>query len=968
MLFSSSLSSQNLHQLEKKADTYLNQFAYDSAAFSYYQISQNVLNKKKYPKTIYFLNKAANAYIRTGQFIKSQELIDTAFIYLKKYAIKNDSLRAYIFMHYGLLHMHQGNMNAAALNMERSVELYKHQKDQELRVVLLSIYLVNIYAQKFEYHQARKIGEYGIDLARRKLPANHIYIAYLHHNIGAVYEKSGLDKQALNSYKLAIEAYKIHFNDNHPYVASIYNNIAVIYNNQDAFSESISYLEKSIRILLNSESKNWEEIARVYSNLSVSYLIKKDYKKANELIDYAMNLIIKKINKDHAQLLVLAIMKAELLQTMKRYEESVTTLKQAEKKSQTLYKNSNFSLAEISTLLAESYFELSKVDSAKFYIKQANRIFNSNPTIHHFRKARYHLIRAKLAYQEEQYNQAIVEINLAIKKNLLLVHPELVLDNETYIQSLLFKISIDEKMGNKLQANANRYRLISFVETLLEDYHLNDSKYKLIENLTTVYDTMILQILEHKTNDNRTKVNELFLTMTKIKSMNLNSSINFKSFLEKNASELEKGLALELNTNIFSCREQILNITDTLKSDSIKDKLFSLLEKKFDLENKYKKMFNSKRKSNTFKEIGDLQERLNEDELFIEYYITNEKLIILCISKSEIHLDSIKINNAVLSKKIQDFLRSINKFEKTKYTDTASDLFQILLAKVQKLITHKKKLIIIPHGVLNKLPFEALLDKNNNFLINSFEITYHYSSAFIKKNKPSEAKEKSFLGFAPVLFNSPESFKDTLKDQIELNDRLYEQHLYLPDLRESEKELDAIESLFREKSIKTDIYTYQEATKSNFYNYSAHASIIHLATHSFVNLNNENYSSIIFSKSANMKENNDNILYSGEIYNLQVMADLIVLSSCETGIGKLLSNEGFLSLSRAFYYVGVQSILFSLWKVQDKSSKDLMILFYRFYLNGQNKSEALRSAKLEMIKNQPSSFPKNWAGFILIGN
>ncbi len=111
----------------------------------------------------------------------------------------------------------------------------------------------------------------------------------------------------------------------------------------------------------------------------------------------------------------------------------------------------------------------------------------------------------------------------------------------------------------------------------------------------------------------------------------------------------------------------------------------------------------------------------------------------------------------------------------------------------------------------------------------------------------------------------------------------------------------------------------------------------------------------------------DGWLSAYEIFNLKLKANLVVLSACETGLGKEVKGEGLMSLTRAFMYAGAPSVVVSLWKVNDAASKDLMVAFYRQLRGGEklSYSEALRRAQLEMIGK--GNAPKFWAPFVLVG-
>ena len=96
-------------------------------------------------------------------------------------------------------------------------------------------------------------------------------------------------------------------------------------------------------------------------------------------------------------------------------------------------------------------------------------------------------------------------------------------------------------------------------------------------------------------------------------------------------------------------------------------------------------------------------------------------------------------------------------------------------------------------------------------------------------------------------------------------------------------------------------------------------------------------------------------------------ADLLVMSSCESGIGKLKKGEGMIALTRGFLYAGARNIIHSLWKVNDKHTSELMVELYNNILNGQDYGEALHNAKLKLIAGERTAFPASWSSFVLIG-
>ncbi|MEQ8424626.1 MAG: CHAT domain-containing protein, partial [Cyclobacteriaceae bacterium] len=140
---------------------------------------------------------------------------------------------------------------------------------------------------------------------------------------------------------------------------------------------------------------------------------------------------------------------------------------------------------------------------------------------------------------------------------------------------------------------------------------------------------------------------------------------------------------------------------------------------------------------------------------------------------------------------------------------------------------------------------------------------------------------------------------------------------------------------------------------------------LHFATHGVVDEQNPELSRIFLSQG----QSEDGNLYSGEIYNLELDADLVALSACETGLGKISKGEGVIGLSRALVYAGARSIIVSFWNVADASTSQLMTEFYAKLLSQNNNdfAAALRSSKLKMISEGKYAPPYYWAPFVILG-
>jgi CHAT domain-containing protein len=182
----------------------------------------------------------------------------------------------------------------------------------------------------------------------------------------------------------------------------------------------------------------------------------------------------------------------------------------------------------------------------------------------------------------------------------------------------------------------------------------------------------------------------------------------------------------------------------------------------------------------------------------------------------------------------------------------------------------------------------------------------------------------------------------------------------------TELEVEKINKIHADKGIFTKYFVNESASEelikkgelSNF-------DYIHLATHGFVNSQYPELSGLLLTQDSTSTE--DGILYSGEILGLNLKADLVTLSACETALGKKVEGEGIRGLSTAFLFAGAGNVVASLWKVADESTAMLMVAFYTELLAGKDKAAALRDAKLSLLHSDEYRHPYYWAPFIQIG-
>jgi CHAT domain-containing protein len=263
------------------------------------------------------------------------------------------------------------------------------------------------------------------------------------------------------------------------------------------------------------------------------------------------------------------------------------------------------------------------------------------------------------------------------------------------------------------------------------------------------------------------------------------------------------------------------------------------------------------------------------------------------------------------------------------------------------------KLIIIPDGTIWNLNFSALSqieDGKTSYLGNKVDIVFKYFTERAISGKILDTKSVLAFSFNEKSDASLESQKVLFRN---LNSSL----------PGTSKEVLSISKL-----MEGEYHYATEANETSFKQESTSHNILHLAVHGFQNEYNPENS---FLKFASADSANDGKLHAYEIYNLDLNADLAVLSACNSGNGKIVAGEGMMSIGRAFSYAGVRSLLISRWEVSDYSAPHLMKYFYQGLKKGMYKSEALRYAQTQYLDNHSddlTSSPFFWSSFYVLGD
>ncbi len=720
---------------------------------------------------------------------------------------------------------------------------------------------------------------------------------------------------------------------------------------------------------------------------AIGFLAKIHYQegKFNLAKDYYLESIEMIMNSqpiDQAQLNISFALLAEVLEEQGQISEANSYLRNTLKQA-LLHNNNPNRIITVANHLANNHISLSQLDSTYYYLSIMNNYLNQSPSFRHL----YHRAKAQFHKANTNLSKAILEIDTALavytarpnelsKKTLGRIYKEgagLAVSNNNLKKAL-------EYIDNGLEVNDRNTNVLSLELMALKTNVLTKMKNYTAANKTAM---KAVQSLDHLKPAYQYSIDKINLIESTFPLFEAAIESNYALFRENGAPEflenvhffMEKSKSVLLMEALRSAKaNQFAGVPDSLleKERLVRAEITSL-EKEFDMarqddaaartrifklketqnalvtniEKNYPNYFDLRYEQKTT-DTKKILEILDQEQLLVSYFFGDNAVYGLSLEQEEMKLIKIP-NNDTLQQELATYQQLIS----NRTSDIAEiqalgyRLYEKLLAPL--VTPNTKRLLIIPDGNLNFLPFGTLSIDNNSttYLIEKYAVNYINSGTLLEQLMETTHNGQEMLAFAP-------NFQNEQVDPSAARDRL-------GPLPHNKPEVASILASFDGLALEDE-----NATLSNFFHKAGDYQMLHFATHSVFNDQLPEYSYLAFTTN-----NEENLLFVKDLYNLKLNANLVTLSACETGIGELRRGEGFLSLARAFFYSGAKSIASTLWKVNDASSSDIMGDFYQYLAKGSTKDQALRQAKLNFLRNNDQNalkHPYYWAGYIISGN
>ena len=932
----------------------------DSTSFEVlYIIAYTQRNLGKYNSALEYFNKAAKTikqndklsakitiaigslFYLSGNYEKAKELYKRGLNYASESRYSTEKIKA--LLNLGIIFDEEGNIDKARTNFEEASKLASEIGNNELEATCLSEYAVS-YTYTNESIKAREKYEKSFQLFQKLKNKKRVAITAV--NIGNSYLN-------ISNYNSSIKYYELGLKEAGENVRTkilALRGLGDVYTNQSDYAKAIDYYAKA-KILakqINDVSAN----AKINIGLGILYYNLEMPRKALEILKESENNLTETENP---------YLKLEIEQKIGIIYNSIDSISSAN----SYLKNS----ANLAKKYGDIYSEiLSNTFLTDISIKQGNIQF-ANILLHRTIKSAIannykQLLGLQYLLLSDLSKMKLDEINQIKHITKAKLFAEQSNDFNTLIRA-------NQKLGEIYEQNQKFIEAEKYYQIAIEliDNNFNrlftksDVQIKYFSNYYSVYNSLINLYLSNN------KFATAFELLEKSKARNTNQNlVNLKldcSVKSDNLLNKYYDIIWKLNSKLYNDEELNL-ITNQLKK--VKNSIFRsnpALEKYLN--------------NNAGFSINEIQKKLKHDQYFISYFVQNDYLFAFQVSShglktKKINVDINKLyelkraispfyNNNITGKEIL-FNKDLFAFN----TDAAQTFYKNFVQPIVSDIPSSSKIIFsLPSEMIN-IPFEFLVSKvyNNSsqylyntkqFLINDFNISYTPSALIwikLQNNYPLNTQMALLIG-DPLFDDNTQTISEIrgINSEIDIKKR----DMVNLRLEYSANEIKTISTLLGFYKI----YLAKDATETAFKNNVEKASVVHLSTHSFLYKNNP---LILFSNNDNQ---NDGFLEIGEILKLNLNSDMVVLSSCKSGLGQIDKAEGVIGMQKAFFDAGAKNVIVSLWDVDDRYTSIFMKYFYSFLNDGYTKSDALRFAKLKFIKLN-SANPYFWSAFTISGN
>ena len=855
--------------------------------------------------------------------------------------------------------------------------------------------LASSYNEQGLYSEAEATNLEALSIRREYYGDRHPDVANSLNSLAELYEDLGRYDESESSYLEALNIFREAVGENHPSYTVSLHNLASLYHSQGDLSKSEPLFLQVLEVERSQLGDNHPRVATTLNNLAVLLYAQGRFNEAEGYIAEALE--IQKDNfGDFHPLIAISLTNLALVYSAQGYHsESETLYQEALEINRSIFGDEHLEVANILSNLAlfkERQGDTSEVESLLIEaLEVRTRILGENHSdvaLSLNNLGAFYANRGLYAEAEELYLQA-----LAIWQQLSASHPKLA-ENHANLAVLYYGNNQLEQAIEQVQASLE-----------IEEIHLNlnlatladDQRQQYVDNLGESLDVNLSLHLQTATD--LPEATELALTtILRRKGRVLEAGIDSFAALRQNLDSEE----VDLLDRLINQQQQIAALTINAPNSQISDAYLTVLT---ELEDEATQLeAELARRSAAFQaefqppDIATVQAQIPTDSALLEYvryqpfnptaprlerFGEDRYAVYVLTSGGDITAvdlgEAVVIDNATQSllSSLEDANQSIRAVQQQ-----ADALYSLILAPIRTALSDQEHLLIAPDSVLNLLPFEVLFTPQERYLVEDFQVTYLTSGRDLLKLGLNNSNEN-----APVIFAAPD-YGETATTIVSNGTRSVDMRsLQVEPLAFAAREGRTLSQLLPDSVL----FTGSAATEHTLKQVEA-PRILHIATHGLflpdaaretefsedtyevyeVPSENPLIRSMLALEGFNRRSSGreDGVFTALEASYLNLYGtQLVTLSACETGQGEVVSSEGIYGLRRAFAIAGAESLLMSLWRVDDEGTTALMEHYYQNLLSGMGRSEALRQVQLETLNaDGQERHPFDWAAFVLAGD
>jgi CHAT domain-containing protein/Tfp pilus assembly protein PilF len=850
------------------------------------------------------------------------------------------------------------NYDSAIYNFKEAIELYDSM-DDEAGYVYSQNGLAACYLYILEYDSARSCFQKAIEKSD-----SSYYKGITYNNLSRIYGQEGDLVMEARYLQKALEAFIASVGEEDQLTTTTISNIGSNLHHQGKFEQAIHYYEMALAIrrrIIKDETH--DSFAQSYWILGLAHGDLGLYEKELEFLNKALNIWHKLYGEQNEPVARVYSDIALCYGKLGYPDKKLVYLEKSIAIRKSIHVQPSQHLSTSYSDLGQHYYQLRDYDLALDYYRQSLNV-----------------IGIKMLQTDDFKNLVIESGEIKSKPILLNILKSI---GETLLAAYNVNHNDDYLTGAE-----NIYgRAVSIVYQQRGQLGTIEAKRALSKNVRPLFEGAIqTSLLRYQLTADETYLINAFEFSEKSKSYILQERLNESGAKKWGgvpahllAKEKKSGLKLSnIQRRLLKSQQE----NDTSKIHQL-NKEFNNLKLAYDsiiksFEREYPNYFRLKYDTKDLT-VKDIRKYLLDDgKDLLEFFIGDSAIYIFKLSMNDITVNTVKkdfdlakwvslMRNGIYDYHFTDGERKTDSLYlrcRQMYTTYAHKLYKKLIEPVTKGEILSARVIIIPDGELSFIPFGALLTQIPNddqsyrdfpYLIKSHSINLLYAASLYLLDVENPVEDNlRLVAFAP-------SFESIKPAYTSIDNK---RRSGLAPLKYNRAEVAYIANV-----LDTDIFSGLDASLENFMHEAGKYDIIHIASHAKADNENPELSFVAFSK--DIETEADPNLYLADIYNMDLDVEMVVLSACETGFGKLYGSEGVASLAQGFAYAGCKSMVTTLWGVDDKATSDIISNFYYSLSNGVDKDVALYQSQIEYLASDIKDdqlHPYYWAGIIMIGD